>query len=570
MKNYSDYGIDIPNGKTAGQVKTLCPECSHTRKKKRDLCLSVNLDLQVWNCKNCPFKGRLPQERVKVYEKPPTEWKNKTTIGTKVVKYFEGRKISQGTLEKMHITDGEEFMPQENAKIGTIQFNYFRGEELVNVKYRSAKKQFKLYKDAELILYNLNGIKGYDTIYICEGEVDCLSIIEAGFENVVSVPNGGNPHTNKFDYIDNSMDFLCDKTKFIIVTDNDPVGRKLRYDLAHRLGIENCVYIEFDGAKDANEYLVKEDLNKLKKALLEYKEFPLEGAFTISDIEQEITDMYMFGLDNGAQLHIPDFKLNIVKGYITTVVGIPSHGKSDWVDFMALKLLLHHDWKGAFYSPENKPTQLHFSKLARKLIGKNWYGDNKIEQQDLSMCINYLDRNIWFIKPEKDFTLDSILDTILTLKKRHGIDYFVIDAWNKLEHKYTVSETKYIGESLDKIAVFCEAEHLHCFLVVHPTKMKKIKDSDEYEIPTLYDCAGSANFFNKTDNGICVYRDFKENKTYVYVQKVKFSNWGELCVSAFNYDLNSGRYYINEYDKNNAWIRSEIPTKEIATPWDND
>ncbi len=577
MANYSDYGIDIPNGKTAGQVRALCPKCSHERKNKRDKCLSINLDTSVWNCKNCDFKGHLPQERTKVYQKPPTEWKNKTGIGTRVVQYFEKRRISQGTLEKMKITDGDEFMPQENKSVGTIQFNYYKGEELVNVKYRSAKKSFKLYKDAELILYNLNGIKDFDTIYICEGEIDALTIIEAGFDNVVSVPNGGNPHTNKFDYIDNCMDYLFDKKKFIICTDNDPIGRKLKYDLANRLGIENCVYVEFEGAKDANEYLVKEDLNKLKKALLDYKEFPLEGAFTIADIEKEIQDMYQYGLPMGADLNIPQFKLNIVEGYITTVVGIPSHGKSDWVDYMALNLLRFSEWKGAFYSPENKPTELHFSKMARKLIGKNWYGEEKITPAEIEMCMGYLNESFWFIKPEKDFTFDSILATVKQLKLKHGIKFFVIDAWNKLEHKRDKgqSETEYVGTSLDKLAMFCELENMHCFLVVHPTKMRKIKDSDEYEVPTLYDCAGSANFYNKSDNGISIYRDFKENKTYAYIQKIKFSHWGEIGVTDFRYDIASGRYCKNEFDKEVAWIRT-LPQKSMAeialekTPWDND
>lgn len=561
---YSDYGITLPNGRISGQIKTLCPQCSHLRKNKSEKCLSIDLDNEVWNCKNCAWTGFIPKPKQKVYQKPPAEWRNNTEIDTKVVKYFEDRKISQGTLQKVKITSGDEFMPQENAKIGTIHFNYYKGEELVNVKFRSAKKSFKLYKDAELILYNLNGIANHEEIYICEGEIDCLSIIEAGFENVVSVPNGGSPTNNKFDYIDNCIDSIYDKKRFIICTDSDAVGRRLRFDLANRLGIDKCVYIEFDGAKDANEYLVKEDLNKLRKALTEFKEFPLEGAFTISDIQDEISDMYQFGLDRGADLHIPEFKLNIVKGYITTVVGIPSHGKSDWVDYMCLQLKLHHDWKGAFYSPENKPTQLHFSKIARKLVGKNWYGEDKITPNELTMCMSYLDGDMWFIKPEKDFSLDTILATTKQLKLRHGISFFVIDAWNKLEHKRGAgqSETEYVGESLDKIATFCETENLHCILVVHPTKMRKQKDSTDYEVPTLYDCAGSANFYNKTDNGICVYRDFAQNKTYIYVQKVKFSHWGEIGVSSFTYDIPSGRYNKEGNIDIHPWIQNyeEAPT----------
>jgi twinkle protein len=56
----------------------------------------------------------------------------------------------------------------------------------------TAKSNFKLYKDAELIFYNLDSIKDKSQCFIVEGEIDALSLIEAGIDNVVSVPNGAN------------------------------------------------------------------------------------------------------------------------------------------------------------------------------------------------------------------------------------------------------------------------------------------------------------------------------------------------------------------------------------------
>ncbi|MDX7735630.1 hypothetical protein SJS46_21355, partial [Aeromonas caviae] len=68
----------------------------------------------------------------------------------------------------------------------------------------------------------------------------------------------------------------------------------------------------------------------------------------------------------------------------------------------------------------------------------------------------------------------------------NGLDVFVIDAWNKLEHKGK-GDTDYVGNQLDKLVDFCEKQNVLCFLVAHPTKMKKIKNDIKYEIPTLYD-----------------------------------------------------------------------------------
>jgi twinkle protein len=562
---YTEQGIKIPEGKYSGEIYTLCPKCSHTRKKAKDKCLSVNLDKRVWHCNHCNWSGYLREERQQiVYSKP--EWKNKTELPEKVVKYFEGRGIRQETLTKMQITAGSEWMPQAGKEVNTIQFNYFRNAELINIKYRDGAKNFKLHKDAELIFYNIDSIKETDTAIITEGEIDCLAFIEAGIDYVVSVPNGANPAKNNLAYLDNCYEYFEHKKCIIIATDNDNNGRKLRDELAERLGQERCKYLEFGKYKDANDLIQAEGIEGLHACKNAAKDFPLQGVFTISDIEDDIQDMYENGLDKGVSLDIEDFTLNIVKGYITVVTGIPGHGKSDFVDFMALRLKKLAGWNGAFYSPENKPTKLHVSKLVRKLIGKDWEGSSRVTPDELSMSMDYLDRSFWFIKPENDFTIDSILTSVKQLKLKHGIDYFVIDAWNKLEHRYTDSETKHIGETLDKLAIFCEVYNVHCFLVAHPTKMEKEKDSMLYKVPTLYNISGSANFFNKVDNGISVYRNFIEKKTTVFIQKVKFTHWGMVGSCEFDYDVPSGRYYQTFLDRSN-WITGKTPTDIEIDRW---
>lgn len=549
---YSDYGIELRTSKTTGEVTTTCPACSHDRRKKSDKCLSVNLDKETWFCHHCGHKGKLKQEKTIVYKLP--EWKNNTTLNADVVKFFEARKISQGTLKEAKITDGIEWMPKAQKEIPTIQFNYFRDGKLINIKYRGKDKDFKMFKEAELIFYNLDCLKENKVVFIVEGEMDALSFIECGFKNVLSVPNGATLNNNNLTYVDNCIDVL-EGCKFILALDNDIAGRTLRKDLCDRLGIENCCYLEFEGCKDANEYLIKEDVNRFREAVKNIKEFPLEGSFTISDISDDIFDLYENGLDMGVNTHIPNFNLRFVKGYITTVTGIPSHGKSDFLDYICLSLHRQAGWKGAFYSPENKPTQLHFSKMARKILGKSWIGENRMTIEEVQKVGTYLDSEVFFIKPEKDFTIETILKSVKLLKKRYGLDYFVIDAWNKLEHKYTGSETKYIGETLDTIANFCEIENIHCFIVAHPTKMSKIKDTDVYQAPTLYDISGSSNFYNKSDNGIVVYRDFASGQTIVNILKVKFSHWGETGQCIFNYDIPSGRYYIDDYTRTERWIK---------------
>jgi twinkle protein len=102
-------------------------------------------------------------------------------------------------------------------------------------------------------------------------------------------------------------------------------------------------------------------------------------------------------------------------------------------------------------------------------------------------------------------------------------------------------------------------------LVAHPTKMKK--ENGKYEVPNLYDISGSANFYNKTDFGLTVYRDMVEEVIKVYIQKVKFKHLGEIGYCTWKYNINNGRFAIYDgynvaWDNTSYFNRSEKPVKE--------
>lgn len=541
MDKYSDYEIIIPNGKHTGEALTICPQCSGERKKKNLKCLAVNLDKKVWICHHCGWKGGLREEK-KPYVKP--KWENSTDLAEKVVKYFETRGISQQALTHFKIKYQKEWMPQENKEMDALLFPYFRDGECVNIKYRDGKKGFKMHKDSELIFFNFDCIKDFEEVYIVEGEIDAMTLHQCGFPNVISVPNGANLSSNNMQYIDNCFEQLSKVTMFHLATDNDVAGRRLRADLVERLGVEKCDYVKFKDCKDANDCLVKYGQQGVAESCAEKIDFPIEGVFSINDFKDEVLDYYENGLPKGDMLGMEQFDklVKFHKGYMAIVTGIPGHGKSSWVDQMVVRLSLKCGWKGAFYSPENRPTKLHISKIIRLVVGKHWEGDYKVSVGEVNSCLDFLDERMFFIKPEKDFTLDSILKSVEMLKKKHGVDVFVIDAWNKLEHKGN-GDTNYVGQQLDKIVDFCEKHNVLCFLVAHPTKMKKSTDGLKYEIPTLYDISGSANFYNKADYGMSVYRDFETKRAKVVVQKVKYNHWGETGDVDFEYHFPSGRFY---------------------------
>lgn len=555
LADKKEYIIDVHK---TGENTCICPVCSHERKKKTDKCFGFNLQKGAGRCNHCgvvlvEFKEFEPKYTKIDFKKPKPVEISKYTDNC--LKFFKSRFISEITLLELKVSEGIEWMPQTQKEIPTINFNYFRNGELINVKYRGANKAFKLFKDAELIFYNLDCTIDNETIIIVEGEMDCLAIYECGFKNVISVPNGAGLGKINFDYLDNCIDSFSENTKFILALDNDKAGINLQNELARRLGYENCTKVVFKDTKDANDCLIKYGKQAVIDCIQNSKEFPIIGVFNAKDIEDDIINYYNNGLPSGSGIGLQEFDmfLKFQEGYLTTITGIPGHGKSEFLDFLLCKLNILHDWKIALFSPENHPLELHFSKFAEKITGKPFEGTNRLSPIDLSDMIEYHSKNFFFINPETDFKLENILDSVKQLVRKKGVKAFVIDAWNKLDHQYTTNETKYISEQLDKITIFCEKNKVHCFLVAHPTKIQKDKSTGKYEIPNLYSISGSANFYNKTANGITVYRDYETGLTDIYIQKVKFKHWGQTGCVQFAWDRTNGRYYKG-YPNYDNWI----------------
>lgn len=549
-------------GNKSGENAMICPVCSMERKKKTDKCFSYNYSKGAGRCNHCQVvlvekKEFTPKPTDKIYTRPL--FKKTSSFSQKVIDFFTARKISERILLEYRVGEGMEWMPQCNKAIDTIQFNYFLNGELINIKYRGQQKSFKLVKDAELIFYNIDCAIEHEEIIIVEGEMDCLAMAEAGYRNCISVPNGAGLGKINFEYLDNCIDLFSENTKFILAVDNDLPGMNLQKELARRLGYENCSKVTFKDCKDANDCLIKYGIQGIIESIQDRKEYPIVGAFTAIDFIDNIYKYYNEGLPKGCDTGFSDLD-QLVKfhtGYITTITGIPGHGKSEWLDFILARLNLRYGWKGGIFSPENHPLELHFSKLAEKFVGKPFDGTYyKMTKAELDEAITHINLNFYFIKPAEDFSLDSILDTVKMLVRKKGIKYFVIDAWNKLDHKYTDSETKYISQQLDKISIFCEKYDVHCFLVAHPTKISKDKVTGHFDIPNLYSINGSANFFNKTSNGITVYINRETGNSEIYVQKVKFKHWGATGSVIWKWNSSNGRYF-NDVADNTNWLKED-------------
>jgi len=187
IDEFNQYGLEE---KTQG----ICPLCSHDRKpkNKKAKCASYDWERGLGTCHNCntTFQLHTYQRKgasEKEYVRPSAlHVVDPEQLGSKVYEWFKTRGISQKTLDELYVTEGSEYMPQTGKAENTIQFNYIMGDQLINIKYRDGRKNFKLYKGAEKVFYNINSIVGYDTCVITEGEMDVLALHEAGIKYISS------------------------------------------------------------------------------------------------------------------------------------------------------------------------------------------------------------------------------------------------------------------------------------------------------------------------------------------------------------------------------------------------
>lgn len=564
MRNFANYQVDIRH-RTSGVIKTICNQCLPTRHNKRDRSLRVNIDTGHCHCYHCGADFYVPddtEEREKAerqaarkrrvaavipqhFQRPVFD-ASKTTLSDATERWLvETRCIPQSVIAELRITEQEEFMPQFGAKERCVCFNYFEGGQLVNTKFRSGKKHFKMVQGAELIPYNIDSLIGQTSCIIHEGELDAASSIAAGFKGVISVPAGANSNLS---WLDRFMEIhFEDLEEIIIAVDTDSAGIRLRDELVNRLGAERCRVVAYGpDCKDANEHLVKYGLESLRIAIEQAVEVPLEGIFTAADLHGDLRALFDNGFGPGAETGWEEMdkictyerRRNII------VTGTPGAGKSEWVDELVLRLCLRHQWKIGFFSPENIPIVYHLRKLIEKLTGHRFQNGCGMTEGLLARSEEFLAENVSHISLKGNATPDRVLAKARELVVRRGCRIFVFDPLNRFDHEPAPgqTETQYISNLLNKFTEFATQYNCLLILVAHPRKMNRNPTTGATPRVEMYDINGSADFYNKADYGIVVERDKEIGITRVYVDKVKFKHLGVGGVATFVYDPVNGRY----------------------------
>lgn len=452
--------------------------------------------------------------------------------------------ISQSLAHEIEVTRG--ILPETLHKLGVeqrtgrgssewIAFTYRQHGQPVAAKYRQLEpKRFFAEEGGKTCLYNFDALlKRPARVIITEGEFDAATCVQAGFEAVVSVPTGAPGETEeaaarsgRYAYLDEAKVYLDGAREIVIASDGDPSGRRLARDLALRLGKARCRVVAYpDGCKDLNDVLINHGPEAIVRCIEEARWCSVPGLALMSDLP-EIDEPPVHRLGMG----VLDKSLGFRRGDFSVLTGIPSHGKTTFMNDAACRLIERYNWQVCFCSPEQTPQTDHL----RALTGwKNRKPMKDQTREEKAAAFDWINRSMNFIVTPDEvvedtevMTVDWLLETMAASVIRFGTDMFVIDPWNELDHSYPREQTltQYTGYAIRKFKKFAKHYDVHVTVVAHPSKMARDKASGELPMPTLYDISDSAHWNNRTDLGVIVHRT--EEGSVIKVAKSRY--WDQI------------------------------------------
>ena len=536
MDTISSQVIDLAN-KHLGEyrirngqvVARLCPFC-HGGQHEDQETFSVGLYNGAFSCLRgscnksgsfrelCAYFGMRPHNEIampkmptrKVYDRPTLD--GLAPLTEEIITYFASRKISEETLRAFHVSADTN---------GNIVFPFLRNGNLIFIKYRRPRAYRKEdgpkewgFKNGEPILFGMDNVSFNKPLYITEGEIDALSLYEAGITNVVSVPCG----CNNLEFVTLCWDWLEKFQQIVLFGDNDEPGIEMVSTLMKRLGEDRCMiapqYPEavVDGVslnracKDANEILYSYGAEGLKQVADACEPVPIKGVLNLADVQfVDPTTMPRIysrvpSLDNAIG--------GFAEGGITVFSGKRGEGKSTLTGQLMLNAI-QQGYKTCAYSGE-LPAFRFLEWIMLQATEAKYIGIRKDERSgknyayvapDVQKRIReWIDGKMFLF--DNGFTdaasqQEAVLKVFAFCARRYGCKLFLIDNMMTIVPA-SDDEVKAQARFVNELKAFAVKFKVHVLLVAHPRKQK------QGERFTNDDVSGSSVVTNLADNVINV------------------------------------------------------------------
>ena len=541
-------------------TRVACPYCSAERRKPnaKDMTLTRKADgAVVFHCHHCQINGSVQPKQERILSAVPNPTITSNKLQDHHYAWLNERGISQNTADKMKLFASERYFSKLAKNSEAIGFPYYRGGALVAAKYRSfPEKDFTQDSGGAHDFFGIDMVCKGQPLIIVEGEIDCLTLLELGIENVVSVPSGAPikvadgrvlpSEDKKFAFVWNAREIIDAAPYVVLATDQDTAGQALAEELARRIGKEKCRLAKFS-KKDLNEvHLDDPTRTEVQEVIDTAAPYPISGVHDAQTYIDRLNDLFAKGTGKGFSTGYKsvDEVYTVAPSQLTVVTGYPSSGKSNFVDQIMVNLAQSQGWKFAICSFENQP-EIHISRLMEIYTKRRFFdGKDKMSESDKNIAFKFVQDHFLFIDTQGDepSTLDSILARARAAIKRMGVRGLVIDPYNYIElPRDENTETLVISDMLTKVQKFNKAHDIHTWFVAHPSKITR--SGTDQPRPDGMSIAGSMAWWAKTDCGITVHR--KDNHVEIAVWKCRYRWVGQQGETTLLYNKTSGTYSEN-------------------------
>ncbi|SEU02844.1 toprim domain-containing protein [Paracoccus homiensis] len=455
------------------------------------------------------------------------------------------RKLDEALLAHMGVK------PVHHDQIGNaVVFPYRRDGKPYAGKFRAVeKKDWRSSHGVTRGLFNEDCLRDGDgPVVITEGEIDALSVMQAGYTRAVSLPDGWTADGGKRQVLIDVEAQLRAAPYVIVAGDNDEAGASLPRTVANIIPGHDVRYVRWpEGCKDANDVLVLLGEGDLSKCLTEAKRMDPPGGFITG-----ISDLPPMPTRRVLRMGMEPFnhKMAFEVGTMSVGTGTPGAGKSTFTTFAAYHVAKHEDIRVGMLGFETHPYRTR-DQLARLHCQSPW---DDLHGEQMGRFLDFADRHFRIVHRtfEEGDThhLAWLRDTIHTLAVRDNCKLIIVDPWNELEHLPEPGEsmTSYINFALQQIRQWAQQYDTHICVIAHPRKMP----TDQPRSPTGYDIADSAAFFNKPALGFSVHKERDEDQG---IEWVMLTTWKVRETQL--YGFNPGRTKLQFHDYGMTYSRFE-------------
>jgi len=440
---------------------------------------------------------------------------------------------------------------ESDAGEDTMVFKFRENGKHVGIVRRSRTDPDRFQTEGNPRLFGYDDVAGQEEIVLAGSETDKLSLEAAGISASASLVRS---QSGQFKM--GRLKPLATASRVVLAF---PEGSlHVTHYLAEKLGRHRCFRVDWpESCSTAYEVLDKYGKDRLLKVIKSARPAIPETIGWFSDqLKDRIDDRIFRRIPveeiEGVSTGWPEIDkyYRPVRGDVTIVTGVPGSGKSEWLLSLALNMAEQSGWRFLYFNFEAKSRDMLVKLLEKRL-------QCPYDRISVEACIEqaeWLEKHFAFSR--NDFDSPSV-DEVLEQAKMEamcpeGLQGLIIDPYNYIERcgKFKADmETEFVKSMLSAVKRFAHEYKVHVWFVSHPAK-----SASPAERPSMYTIAGSANWFNKTDNGIVIHRTYtpigfndepiQTNQTEFVVEKIRNKEAGRLGQVKMSFDRKKSRYHI--------------------------